>query len=281
MTNIAAARRLGIPTIGYQHGTIFPMHLIYTLPRSQVEGAPVPDYFAAYGSFAKEVVSEHGAYPAERVWIVGSPRFDRLVRSRVESNAARRSLGLSPGKKIILVATQNYPWFQEAVRAVLAAVKEREDCVTCIKTHPIDVPLSVYEDLASQMGVHEARFFDDRFDELLGACDVLISGSSTTVLEAILLGKKAICVNLSGEPDRYPYVADGGALAGRSPEEVHASLEKALSDAEPVSEIVGGPDERAEARRRFLTRHAGPSADGEGAATLARWIRDLVQGAAR
>ena len=32
-------------------------------------------------------------------------------------------------------------------------------------------------------------FFDDRFDELLTACDVLVSGSSTTVLEAILLGK--------------------------------------------------------------------------------------------
>ena len=33
---------LGIPTIGVQHGTFFPMHLIYTLPPGQVEALSPP-----------------------------------------------------------------------------------------------------------------------------------------------------------------------------------------------------------------------------------------------
>jgi hypothetical protein len=272
MINIAAARQVGVPTVGCQHGTIFPMHLMYTPPPGQIERAPTPDYLAVYSPYAKEVVSRHGAFPRARVWITGSPRFDHLVCCRHDKPAARGALGVSVSKKVILLATQYYPWFREAARALFEAVAERADCVVCVKTHPRDVPLDIYRRLAGSVGAQNVCFFDDRFDELLTACDVLVSGSSTTVLEAILLGKRAICVNMSGEPDRYPYVAAGGALAARSPTEIRVALERALMEE--------GSPEAAEARRRFLLHHAGPSAEGQAAATLAKRICELVRAGA-
>jgi hypothetical protein len=265
---VAAARRRRIPVIGIQHGTLFPMHLVYTLPPGQVAGAPMPDFFAAYGEYAREVMSRDGAYPAERVWVTGGPRFDRLVLAPPDRDQARSHLHLPLDKTIVLFATQKYPWFLEAGRALFAALARRDDCLVCVKTHPADVPLERYRALAEEAGAGNVRYFSDRFDQLLAVCDVLVSGSSTAVFEAILLGRRTICVNFSDEPDRYPYVADGGSLSAQNADQLRQAVDRAIAlDAQADWES---------GRRRFLLRHAGASAAGEAAETLARTLLDAV-----
>jgi hypothetical protein len=268
MIHIAAARRLGIPTLGVQHGTLFPMHLIYTLPKGQVCGSPIPDGFAAYGDYAKDVITSVGNYPADRVRVTGGPRFDRLINTPPNQQQARESLELPSDKKVILLATQFYPWFQFAGRAVFDAVADRDDCIVCVKTHPKDVPLSVYEDLAHQAGAENVRFYADRFDDLLGACDVLISGSSTTVFEAIMLGRATICVNFSDEPDRYPYVASGGSVPARNAEQMQEAIAKVLSPEHDEALRAG--------RARFLAKHAGPGATGQAGRTLSDMVIEMM-----
>ncbi len=266
---IAAAAQLGIPTVGVQHGTIFPMHLVYAIPPGHVEGAPIPDYFAVYGEYVKETVSIHGAYPAERVWVVGGPKFDQLGNGPPCASSARERLGLPAGKRVVLIATQCYPWFQQVARAVFEAVKNETDCVVCLKTHPRDVPLDVYRRIAQEVGAENVRYFNDQFDDLLAACDVLVSGASTSVLEAIVLGRRAICANFSAEPDRYPYVADGGAIGAHTPEEMRAALREVFS-----------PDHQAELKVRqakFLQRHVGPAREGRAAKVLAEMIWKLCR----
>jgi hypothetical protein len=267
MGDIAAARRMGIPAIGVQHGTLFPMHLVYTLPSGQIAGAPVPDWFATFGEYSREVVSQIGAFPADRAVLTGPSMFDHLVSDPPDSSAARETMALPADKTVFLLATQFYPWFPQVGKALFEAVAGRNDCIVCVKTHPRDVPLSVYEQLAAEAGATNVRFYDSHFDDLLAACDVLVSGSSTTVLEAILLGRGAICVNFSDEPDRYPYVADGGALAARDAAQVKQTVEEMLT---------GDADALAEGRRRFALRHAGPTAKGQGAQALASLVRDCI-----
>ena len=268
-TYTAAARSLGIPSVGVQHGTIMPMHMIYAIPPGQVEGAPLPDYFAAYGEFAKEIISVHGAYPPRRVWITGGTRFDHLVNDPPQAGAARQRLGLPHDKRVVLVTTQLFPWFPAAARAIFKATKNRKDCLVCLKTHSRDVPVEVYRQICREVGAENVLFFEGQFDDLLAACDVLISASSTTILEAILLDRKTICVNFSDEPERYPYVADGGSLGARSEEQVGAALDRVFSD-----EFLADWDAR---RTRFLDRHAGPSAQGHAAETLAGRILALCK----
>ena len=166
MLHIAAARQLGIPTIGVQHGTIYPMHLIYTLPPGQVDGSPIPDYFAAYGKYAKETVSFHGSYPAERVWITGGLRFDHLVNKPLDASAARKRLGLPQEKRVVLMAATTYFDFKETARAVFEETKGDGDCLVCVKTHPLFPDLDVYRRLAQLIGAENVQFFNDRFDEL-------------------------------------------------------------------------------------------------------------------
>ncbi len=221
---------------------------------------------AVFGEYDREVLSQVGRFPTDRIAVTGSPRLDHLVSEPPVQGDARETLGLPIDKKIILLATQFYPWFPQVGQAVFDAVANRDDCIVCVKTHPRDVPLSVYEQLAAQAGATNVRFFDSHFDQLLAACDVLVTGSSTTMFEAILLGRAGICVNFSDEPDRYPYVADGGALSARNAGQVAIAIDQALS----------APDTLADGRRRFITRHAGPTATGEGAHAVVSLVNELV-----
>ncbi|MEX2187143.1 MAG: hypothetical protein WD875_10130 [Pirellulales bacterium] len=270
MPAIAAARRLGISTIGAQHGTIFPMHLVYTVPRAQIDAAPTPDRFAVYGEFAKETLTQIGAFPADRVVVTGSPRFDHLAQASTDAITARQVLELPSDKHVFLLATQTYPWFKTAARALLDATAARQDCIVCVKTHPHDASMDDYRRLAAEAGARNVRFFADRFNELLAACDVLVSGSSTATLEAILLGRRTICVNFSSESDRYPYVAEGGSLGAANAEELRAAIDAAIDPRLA--------ERHAAARRHFLERHLGPTADGQAAAVFVQTVLDEIGG---
>jgi hypothetical protein len=269
MLTIAAARRLGIATVGVQHGTISPEHLVYCLPAGQIAGSPLPDRFAAYGEFARDVVSRHGHFRPERVWVAGSPRFDHLAGSLSDREDARRRVGLPDDKFIVLLATQSFEWSGGMARALLTAVRDDPDTLVCIKTHPNERTPDRYRALAAECGAQNVCFFRERFDDLLAACDVLVSRSSTTLLEAILAGRPTICVNFPDEPDRYPYVADGGSLGADSAETIHQALDRIRS---------GDPTLLAQSRQRSLARHVGPSACGASAATLAGMIAKAYLG---
>ncbi len=264
MQTIAAARQLGIPTVGVQHGANSPAHLVYTVPAGCVEGSPVPDYFCAYGEYGKEVLCRHGSYPSERIWVVGSPRFDHVVRKPGRGRDARELLGLPTEKFVAMVATEGYRWSEAPCRALFEAVRGLDDVLVCIKMHPKDNAAEKYKALARRCGANNVRYYADRFDDLLAACDVLIAPCSTTILEAMLLGKATICTNFSNEPDRYPYVADGGSLGAGTSEQLRIALEQVRS--------AGNDPTLALDRMKFLRRHLGPTSTGQGAATMAEMI---------
>ncbi|MDF1845447.1 MAG: CDP-glycerol glycerophosphotransferase family protein, partial [Rubripirellula sp.] len=252
MQLIAAAKRLGIPVLGAQHGTICPDHYVYTVPLGHMKGAPTPDYFAVYGEYSEWVVSGLGHYPQGRTRVTGVPRLDALVNKKREKERERARLGFPEGSKVILISahtTRNFPWFVEVVKAACAAALEGDDWMVCIKYHPGETSHSLYEDAVRSSGNQDVRFFREDFDGLLTACDVLISGSSTTILEAALLRRPAISADFTGGQERYPYISDGAALPARDSRELRDSLNVILNDSESCDYQQGAEE--------FLRRHVG------------------------
>lgn len=178
-------------------------------------------------------------------------------------------MGFETDKKVVLVATTYLAWFRDVARSVFSALANRDDVLVCFKMRPTDYPLSVYETIAQEAGADNVRLFNDRFDDLMAACDVLIGGPSTAVMEAILLGRTTICVNFSDEEYRYPYIADRGSLPGRNDNELRQSLDKALSG-QAEKELAAG-------RGYFLDRHMGPSTEGNAAEALTEVICRLLE----
>jgi hypothetical protein len=88
------------------------------------------------------------------------------------------------------------------------------------------------------------------------------------VLEATLLGKPTLCLNLSGEPDRYPYAEEGVSLAARNLD--------AIRQAVPTLRSFAPTAAWHERRRRFLVRHLGPTVTGGSAAAFARFLQEFI-----
>jgi surface carbohydrate biosynthesis protein (TIGR04326 family) len=270
MPTLAGAAAAGIPSIGLQHANIMPVHFVYAVPAGHVEHAPVPDYFAAYGEYARETLSVYGAYPAHRVWITGAARLDPLVCRLPDQRTARAELGLPVDGQIVVVGTQTFPWFTSAIRGLLECMRDYPDVLLCFKKHPSPraMPLAQILAMATEMGVRNIRGFEGQIELLLAASSAWISASSTTTLEATLIGRPTICVNFSGHADRYPYVEEGVSLPARSVDELRRALARVLapsgmSDCEPR-------------RQAFLRRHVGPTVDGLGAETFARRVVELI-----
>ena len=224
----------------------------------------MPDYFSAYGQYGKEVLTRHGSFPAEKVWIGGAPRFDRVLRKQTDRVDARARHGLPSDKFIILVATETFELSGGIVRVLLEFCRDIDEVLVCVKLHPGDRFMDRYVAMARRFRAKNVRFYRAHFNDLLAASDVLIGAASTTLLEAILTGKATICANFTNEPDRYPYVADGGSLGAGSPEQLRMALER-VRRAEDDPRL-------ARSRREFLRRHLGPTATGRGAATMASLI---------
>ena len=100
MLSIAAARRLGIPTVGVQHMLLTDDHTIYTPPAACIGDSPVPDYFAAYGKNAQRVLGEVGAFPADRIWTVGCHRTDVSVPILPQESATQGQGSTAMAEKI-------------------------------------------------------------------------------------------------------------------------------------------------------------------------------------
>jgi hypothetical protein len=270
MMFIAAARERGIPTVGVQHGSVFPLHLMYTLPPGQVRNAPTPDYFAAYGEYAKETLSMHGSYPAQRVWVTGATRFDHFVNDPPDQQACRAALGIPQDKQVVFLAGTPFR-ILEPTRALFEIAVKRDDVFVCVNSHPYRPDMSEYRRIAGEVGLHQVLFVEGHFDQLLAACDMMITTLSTTILEANVLGRRVVCVDFSGEPVLYPYEEDGAAIMAKT----KAQLEQAFSD---VFSPAAQP-KLEEDRQRFLSRHLGPSATGQAARTLALKVQELGRSA--
>ncbi len=250
MLTIAAARSLGIRTIGVQHGTIGPEHTMYMVPRGQLDGAPVPDLFAAWGEFAADVLCHVGAFPHDRLSVVGAPRLDAWASSQLPGSEARDRLGFAADDVVILFTSEGFALSQSVVRGLLEVARAQPEWRIVIKVHPNDRSPDAYQRLMSAVRVTNMACVRGALAEHMAACDVLVSGASTTVLEALLCGKAVVSANFPSEPDRYPYVAEGVAVGARSPAELESAIQQALWRRVAPA-----------ARRQFLLRHLGPTAD--------------------
>jgi len=146
-----------------------------------------------------------------------------------------------------------------------------------IKLHPSDSPTNIrlYRTLV-QAGDDRVQVVPHGtlpLDELLSSCDLMVTRDSTVVLEANLLDKPVITINLSEWDEELPYAATGGALGVYNYEDIGPAIKAVLQD-ETVRRRL------AQTRPDFLLEHTGPR-DGRAteriAAIIMQWARGRRQ----
>ena len=72
---------------------------------------------------------------------------------------------------------------------------------------------------------------------LLNNCQLLVTGFSTTAVEAMMFDKPVIAVNLSEQPEFLTYATEGAALGVYKYQDIEPAINKALFDEETRNEL--------------------------------------------
>jgi hypothetical protein len=252
------ARRLGIPSVGVQHGFIYRHWLNYLHEPDEVgpsnanphdRGFPRPDRTLLFDGFAAEHLMTNGSFPPDTLSITGSTRLERFgsvarALSEHDRRRVRHELGVPDQAYVLLVAakhTQLGWWF----RALVDAAAGQGDLVIVVKTHPAEDGAPY---LADARGAPHVRIAPPHLDlpVLTAVARVLVTAHSTAAIEAMAVGVPALVVGL---PSNLTPFVTGGAMAG-----VHTEPDLAPA----LSRLVHDEAARqalAEGRAAFLTRY--------------------------
>ena len=285
-----AAKLKGTPTLAIQHGTMHPYHPGYIYLKEDIssEGSvespycPITDKIAVYGPYAKKILTEISSYPNDSVVITGQPRYDILSKAEEIFNKEKtfEKLNLDKNKKVILWATYSHGLTKEENEkyfyVVYSAVKELYDDVQLIvKPHPCECYdykniSSMREKISKEIGFNPIIVdpFYNTF-ELLHTCDLMITGYSTTGLEAMILDKNVIIMNLIDEQHIIPYVESGAALGVYKEEDLIINIKNTLYDKEIKEKLK-------KAREKFVYEHAYLQ-DGKATERVCDLIEDMIK----
>ena len=264
---IALARRYGIPSLFVHTG------LTDDSPR---HGHVEADMAAVISPYCREVCMRRGVAP-DRLVIAGLTCWDGIARREVPHTAqtVREQLNIAPEDKIVIFGTQPLPVAEtrRMVEPVFRAVSRLANVRLVIKVHPREL-VEKYATLVADIAMPQVDPVIVRREvdlhSLIAASELLLTGFSNVALEAAILGKSVVAINLRDEPDILPFVADGIAADAGNEAEIEEQVVCLVSDPEAKKELTASRD---------AYFHRNPELrDGRAAQRLAQLITEMARG---
>ncbi|MEZ4720769.1 MAG: hypothetical protein R2813_02710 [Flavobacteriales bacterium] len=208
---IAAAKKLGIPTYGLQHGGISAMNANYSFTEQDLPYDPFPDLTMIWGEHTFTRLCRESSYPKHRVKMVGQVRTDVIPVLKAMPREKLIS-GITDDRKVILFLSQpiyHLPEIrQKMFRDVFQLQKDLSDYSVIVKPHPNESKdVEMIKSIAREVGVEADMRFDDLYG-LLAGCDAAITFYSTAGAEAVYFDKELIVLDYN-KVDSARYVAEG------------------------------------------------------------------------
>ena len=242
---------------------------------------PVPSYIeglniAVMSQFAKDAYINMGV-PSERVFVTGQPGFDLIFTRKFNRERLLSELGIPQSKGVAVLATQPLvPWLwseddrRTFIKTIVQAIDNSPDEQLIIKLHPGE-NIDDYHRVLEEIGKNKAIICQNTdLYELLNACNLLMTVHSTVALEAMLLNKPVICIDLTGHNPFTSFYTESGAAAGvYREEELVPAIQKALNDSQ-------ARDEQEQNRKRFINKRVYKP-DGQASKRVAELVMQLIK----
>ena len=205
----SATRDVGIRSVSFQHGNLFPWHWFYMMA-PDAEGLarpPLPDVFGIYGKVAGEVLTEVCGMPNNILQIVGArgfhSRHDVPLAAEIQAFVGKES-------PMVLIAGQMHADMPTVYDWAFAVASKDPEIRFVFKPHPRDVDNMARlrrrcEELPN------ALFFNGPLSEVQPSARVTVSGHSTVLLESVWLRIPAISVQIANESSQQ-WQSDAGIL---------------------------------------------------------------------
>jgi hypothetical protein len=259
-----SARHVDVPTFGLQ---------IFLYGRDDRHSAPVADRFLCFDRFARDVLHEMTGYPLERLSVIGSVRYDASLRDARSRDRAeeRRAVEIAENQQLVVAATQplSLEHNERLVDITLEALSEIPDARLIIKLHPRepDARIAVFERQAEMRGLTDRVRVTKHHDtyRLLAAADLVVNMVSNVGLEAAILDRNVVSVEIGLEMDIFSLDGVGLVEAARTREDAIAKIRSLLLD--PQARLA------AESKRRAFFRENPELQDGRSLERLLQAIR--------
>lgn len=186
--------------------------------------------------FSRDTYEKRGV-GAERLHVMGQIRWEGLhARTpRTSPGAIRQRLGLGTDQPFVFFAGSHGPIAEkvELIAAALAIVEAVPGAHLCAKPHPAD-PVENYAAFFPGMPKGVFSLFPSGVDmhDLILAADLTVTSFSNVAIEAAILDRPVLAINLRGEPDVIPFEEEGIAMVAHGLDDVKAKVARFFGDAE-------------------------------------------------
>jgi hypothetical protein len=214
---------------------------------------------------AKDLLMRYKARE-ENVTITGSPIFEKLVTGDfycVKKEDIYKRFNINKERKMILFTSQNLPYSDRIHCMLINMMEHFPDTHLLLKIHPAEYRLR------DMIAIRRARFRNisivKDFDiwSLISASELLITISSITGMEAMVLKKPVVIIEMSPycdtmnylEANPSPYVESGAALGIYRPADLIPTVKRILNDRVLREEMIKKGED-------FVAANLGP-ADGK------------------
>jgi CDP-glycerol glycerophosphotransferase (TagB/SpsB family) len=255
-----------IPVVEVQHAAITDNPVFQPISADKI---------TATGPHSKRQLVALGEV-ADKIVITGDPKHDGLgkLRSSPPDPKLFEELGIDRSSKVILLTTQPTGFEipeesnQRLIKGLMNSLPKLPNCQLVIKLHPSEDG-KLTRRLNAEYGKLAIITKNTNLHELILASDVLVTVHSTTGLEAMLLGKPVLVINLTGKPDMMPYVESGAALGVYDENDILGTLEEILYN--PKTR-----DKLADKRKEFVADYCF-SLDGLASQRVVKLIYSMIQ----
>jgi len=262
---IVAGKLNGVPSLAIQHGLITPTAYAYShqpgewgADRSGL-GRHLATATALYGPEFRDILLANG-YGEDALFLTGQPRYDELANADAifDRDAFAAELGLDPSRPMLAVTTQTHAMepaeAERLLRATFKLAVDVPEMQVVVKPHPNE-PTGLHRRLVAEMGagitLADKGLVTPR---LLHACDALLTVYSTTALEALILDRPVVIIDLWGGGASNPYIQSGAVIGVTDEAELAGAVERALK---------GGLTESERSARQSFVHSLAYKVDGK------------------
>ena len=240
---IIACKKLGIKTIGIQHGAFDSLgHNDYAHTYLQSEktpfGIPIPTHMLVWGNSSKNFLINKG-YPKNKISVIGNPEFYDMKKIKKDQNTLRIKFNFPTETKIILFTTsklqrgyisdEKRAYDEYVLEELLNLYSNDPNYIIILKPHPVKEPTYVYEEIIKKYDAKNFFIKTENILELIQLSDLLISVESSTIIDAIALGKMVIAITFDGSSWMDPQIAKNILILSEL-KNLKINIEKILND---------------------------------------------------